>query len=59
MTMILINVYRLFKFFTLGGVSQHGTTKQITSNGSLLYMTQLAGKLIKAKLMRLKSISTT
>ena len=59
MTMILINVYRLFKFFTLGSVSQHGTPKQITSNGSLLYMTQLAGKLIKAKLMRLKSISTT
>ena len=39
---ILMNVYILFKFSTLGSVSQHGTLQQIISNASSLFLTQLA-----------------
>ena len=58
------NVYRLFKFFNVGSVSQHGTLQQIMSNAASLYMTQLAGKEPNnfhevSKLIELKSISTT
>ena len=38
---ILMNIYRLFKFSTLGSVSLHVTPQQIISNASSLYMTQL------------------
>ena len=60
---ILRNTYRLFKFSTLGSISQHGTLEQIMSNASSLYMTQLAGKESNnfqqvSKLIELKSIST-
>ena len=39
-----MNIYRLFKFHTVGSVSQYGTLQQILSNASSLYMTHLAGK---------------
>ena len=59
-----MNVYRLFKFFTLGSLSKHGTLQQIMSNASSLCMTQLAGKVPNdfqkvSKLIELKSFSTT
>ena len=58
------NVYRLFKFSTVGSASQHYTLQQIMSNAASLYMTQLAGKEPNnfhevSKLIELKSISTT
>ena len=58
------NVYRLFKFSTVGSASQHGTLQQIMSNAASLYMTQLAGIESNnlhevSKLIELKSISTT
>ena len=41
----LINVYGLFKFSTLGRISQYGTLQQIMRDTPSLYlMTQLAGK---------------
>ena len=59
---ILMNVYRLFKIFTLGSISQNGTLLQIMSNAYSLYMIQLAGKEPNSfqevsKLIELKSIS--
>ena len=35
------NVYRRFKFSTVGSVSQHGTLQQVMSTAASLYMTQL------------------
>ena len=57
-----MNIYRLFKFPTVGNVSQHGTLQQILSNALPLYMTQLAGKEPNnfqqlSKLVELNSIS--
>ena len=58
-----MNLYRLFIFFTLASVSQHGTLQQIMSNTSSLYITQLVGKEQNgfqqvSKLIEPKSIST-
>ena len=59
-----MNIYRLFKFFTLDSVFQHVTIQQIKSNVSSLYMTQLAGTEPNdfqqvLKLIELKSNFTT
>ena len=58
-----MNVYRLFKFSTLGSVSLHATPQQIISNASSLYMTQLlAGEEpnnFQQFLVELKTIFTT
>ena len=39
-----MNIYRIFKFPTVGSVSQRDTLQQIMSNASSLYLNQLAGK---------------
>ena len=39
-----MRIHRLFKFHTVGSVSQDGTLQQIMSNASSLCMTQMVGK---------------
>ena len=39
-----MNIYRIFKFPTVGSVSQRDTLQQIMSNASSSYLNQLAGK---------------
>ena len=58
------NIFKLFKCFSLGSISQHGTLQQIMSNASSIHIIQLVGKERNnsqqvSKLIELKSISTT